>query len=214
MSEFVFPFEYLPISKALPIINRHTQSFEITRDLILQWWREGVINLYFVSDEIRASFGKLGIEADLGTTDKLTIHRYNTLEWQKVEGEIVPTFAFGDNGPLPDELTLHPEDEDEDEDEYGAPIFVSMPEQVIIKDDVQKIYALVQGVKIEQARATNVTAKQCRFIVESLRAHGLTDEDFKGSIPQLRQKIARLKIAETYGDDKTLTDWLVKAGVR
>ena len=35
MSEFVFPFEYLPISKALPIINRHTQSLEITRDLIL-----------------------------------------------------------------------------------------------------------------------------------------------------------------------------------
>lgn len=212
MSEFVFPFEYLSISKALPILNRHSQSFEITHDLILQWWRDGVINLYFVSDEIKASFGKLGIEADLGTTDILTIHRYNTMEWQKVEGEIVPTFAFGDNGPLPDELTLHPEAETEDEDD--TPIFVSMPEHVIIKGDAQKILALAQGVQTEQTRSTNVTAKQCRFIVELLRVHGLTDEDFKGSIPQLRQKIARLKIAETYGDDKTLTDWLVKAGVR
>ncbi|WP_447769426.1 hypothetical protein [Aeromonas veronii] len=61
-----------------------------------------------------------------------------------------------------------------------------------------------------------VTRKQCCFIVDLLRAHGLTDADFKGSIGELRQKIANKipAIGSLDVDDNTLTDWLRKAGVR
>lgn len=61
-----------------------------------------------------------------------------------------------------------------------------------------------------------VTRKQCCFIVDLLRAHGLTDTDFKGSIGELRQKIANKipSIGSLDVDDNTLIDWLRKAGVR
>lgn len=59
-----------------------------------------------------------------------------------------------------------------------------------------------------------ITSKQCRFIVALLRAHGMTDEDFQGSITKLQKKMALKAIEPIYGDDKTLTDWLVRAGVR
>lgn len=65
-------------------------------------------------------------------------------------------------------------------------------------------------------RQERVTTKQCSFIVDLLRSHGLTDTDFKGSIGELRLKIAS-KIPATSDpdvDDKTLSDWLKKAGVR
>lgn len=61
-----------------------------------------------------------------------------------------------------------------------------------------------------------VTRKQCRYIVDLLKARGITDDDFKGSIEVLRLKIAN-KIPEVGApcvDNKTLIDWLEKGGVR
>lgn len=61
-----------------------------------------------------------------------------------------------------------------------------------------------------------VTSKQCRFIVDLLKSHGLTDDDFKGSIGALRLKIANKapNIGDPSVDDNTLIDWLKKGGVR
>ncbi|WP_275379282.1 hypothetical protein [Xenorhabdus bovienii] len=66
------------------------------------------------------------------------------------------------------------------------------------------------------APKVHTTAKQCRFIVELLKSHGLDDNDFKGSIEELRRKIANKipNIGDPNVDDNTLVDWLKKAGVR
>lgn len=64
--------------------------------------------------------------------------------------------------------------------------------------------------------SARVTSKQCGFIVDLLRSHGLTDDDFQGSIGALRLKIANRapNIGDPELDDNTLSDWLRKAGVR
>lgn len=69
------------------------------------------------------------------------------------------------------------------------------------------------SVRNESVRVTN---KQCRFIVALLRTHGFTEDDFRGSIGALRRKIAYKipEIGDPSMDDKTLSDWLKKAGVR
>jgi len=61
-----------------------------------------------------------------------------------------------------------------------------------------------------------VTKKQCCFIVNLLKSHGLTDADFRGSITELRKKIASKAICidDQNLDDKTLIDWLEKGGAR
>ena len=68
----------------------------------------------------------------------------------------------------------------------------------------------------QAARRGRVTSKQCCFIVELLRSHGLTDDDFQGSIGALRLKIANRipGFGDPQVDDNTLIDWLKKAGVR
>lgn len=62
----------------------------------------------------------------------------------------------------------------------------------------------------------HTTAKQCKYIVELLKSYGLTDNDFKGSITELRGKIAyRIpNVGDPDVDDNTLIDWLRKAKVR
>lgn len=61
-----------------------------------------------------------------------------------------------------------------------------------------------------------VTANQSNAIVDLLRSHGLTDDDFTGSIAALKQKIARKGLSGTLAsvDKNTLDDWLRRAGVR
>ncbi|WP_157879435.1 hypothetical protein [Xenorhabdus poinarii] len=52
--------------------------------------------------------------------------------------------------------------------------------------------------------------------MELLKSHGLDDSDFKGSVEELRRKIAN-KVPKINGldiDNKTLIDWLKKAKVR
>lgn len=65
-------------------------------------------------------------------------------------------------------------------------------------------------------RPERVTTKQCSFIVDLLRSHGLTDIDFKGTIGALRLKLANKvpSIGDPDLDDNTLIKWLRKAGVR
>ena len=61
-----------------------------------------------------------------------------------------------------------------------------------------------------------VTANQSKAIVELLTAHGFTEEDYRGGIEALKQKIASKGLSGTLVnvDKNTLTDWLRKAGVR
>ncbi|WP_368206178.1 hypothetical protein [Aeromonas sp. s5] len=67
--------------------------------------------------------------------------------------------------------------------------------------------------KLESGR---VTSKQCRFIVDMLKSYGFGDEDFKGSISELRMKISNRipSVGDPDIDDKTIADWLKRAGVR
>ncbi|MGY0158275.1 hypothetical protein ACVQKW_12765 [Edwardsiella tarda] len=59
-----------------------------------------------------------------------------------------------------------------------------------------------------------VTVKQSTFTVALMKELGVTDEDLKGSITELRRKLARLApSAPTPSDDKTLIDWLRKGGI-
>lgn len=96
---------------------------------------------------------------------------------------------------------------------------------VLPRAETEKIYSLCNPTagagtdgKQSSARPTriNTTAKQCRFIVALLRSYDLNDDDFKGSISDLRIKITNRipSIGDPDVDDNTLTDWLQKAGVR
>lgn len=94
---------------------------------------------------------------------------------------------------------------------------------VLPRAEVEKIYSLFNPTagadgKQSSAKPTriNTTAKQCRFIVALLRSYDLNDDDFKGSISDLRIKITNRipSIGDPDVDDNTLTDWLQKAGVR
>jgi len=92
--------------------------------------------------------------------------------------------------------------------------------QVIEKQSLpprsDKVHSSNKNTDMTSSSRGRVTRKQCCFIVDLLRAHGLTDADFKGSIGELRLKITN-KIPATGTldvDDNTLTDWLRKAGVR
>lgn len=60
------------------------------------------------------------------------------------------------------------------------------------------------------------TANQCRAIVELLTTHGFTDEDYRGSIEALQQKISRKGLGGTLSsvDKNTLSNWLERAGSR
>ncbi|MEY0287857.1 hypothetical protein AB7303_01975 [Providencia rettgeri] len=63
----------------------------------------------------------------------------------------------------------------------------------------------------------NTTAKQSKFIVGLLRALKFTDNDFKGSLPELITKI-ETRAPEVAGivedEGKTLADWLKKADIK
>lgn len=61
-----------------------------------------------------------------------------------------------------------------------------------------------------------ITANQSRAIVELLIARGYTDDDFRGSIEALQQKLSREGLGGTLTaiDKNTLTAWLERAGVR
>lgn len=58
--------------------------------------------------------------------------------------------------------------------------------------------------------------KACTALVDALKSLGFTQKDFQGSISQLKSKLAAKNLSGTLTDidDKTLIDWLTKAGVR
>lgn len=83
--------------------------------------------------------------------------------------------------------------------------------------ELQKVWCFLTCQPYEKKPTPErVTAKQCRFIVALLRSYNLTDDDFKGSIGDLRIKISNRipSIGDPEIDDNTLTDWLKKGGVR
>lgn len=65
-------------------------------------------------------------------------------------------------------------------------------------------------------RKPRESAKPHRVIAEMLSAAGFTPEDFRGPIPALQAKLAHkgLSAELTRIDEKTLADWLRRAGVR
>ncbi|MBD2782663.1 hypothetical protein [Xenorhabdus szentirmaii] len=105
--------------------------------------------------------------------------------------------------------------------QYIDDILVQEHDLVLPKEDVIKAYKIFNALPLDTisekpAPKIHITAKQCKFIVALLKSHGLNDNDFKGSIEELRRKIA-YKIPEIDGldiDNKTLIDWLKKAEVR
>ncbi|MDW3571445.1 hypothetical protein N4235_11060 [Enterobacter asburiae] len=65
-----------------------------------------------------------------------------------------------------------------------------------------------------ERKPTKVTAKQSTFTVALMKKVGITDDDLKGSITELRRKLVRLiPEAPVPDDDKSLIDWLRKGGV-
>lgn len=70
--------------------------------------------------------------------------------------------------------------------------------------------------KATESRQILDTRNACLALVEVLKASGFTDEDFKGSIRKLQTKISSRCFGGmlTSVDEKTLADWLRKAGVR
>ena len=89
---------------------------------------------------------------------------------------------------------------------------------VLPADEMEKAYRLLSMTEDERKREPRVytTALQSRFIVGLLRALEFTDDDFKGSLSDLINKIEKRapEVTGIVGDpDKTLYDWLIKAGI-
>lgn len=98
------------------------------------------------------------------------------------------------------------------------PIILEEKNLYITKKQINKIYSsTVENASLNTSGGkskVNVTAKQSAFTVSLLRDLGLTDDDLKGSITSLRQKIARLSPGSLMPeDDKPIIDWLRKGGV-
>lgn len=74
----------------------------------------------------------------------------------------------------------------------------------------------MQQVRQQVNRRVRESIKPHRAIVEVLTATGFEPEDFRGSIPVLQAKLANKGFGGllTSIDDKTLIDWLRRAGVR
>ncbi|KLU14170.1 MULTISPECIES: hypothetical protein [Xenorhabdus] len=96
-------------------------------------------------------------------------------------------------------------------------IEIELTDLVITQEELIKAYNILNNSSVEKpAPRIKETAKQSRVIVDLLESHGLTGEDFKGSIGSLRQKIARIPKIKSFTnlDDKTISKWLKQANVR
>ena len=88
------------------------------------------------------------------------------------------------------------------------------PLPINIDNDEQA--ATIEMVAASEKPTPRTTVNQSNAIVELLIAHGFTDEDFRGSIGVLQQKLSRDGLGGTLTaiDKNTLTAWLERAGVR
>ncbi|WP_339389252.1 hypothetical protein [Xenorhabdus sp. PB61.4] len=93
---------------------------------------------------------------------------------------------------------------------------LELTDLVIPREELIKAYNILNNTSVEipARKITYETAKQSDFIVSLLRSHGLTDDDFKGSIGALRTKISKKSDIPPNLDNNSLKSWLVKANVR
>ncbi|MGJ0626478.1 hypothetical protein ACR72M_20035, partial [Xenorhabdus bovienii] len=93
---------------------------------------------------------------------------------------------------------------------------IELTDLVLPREELIKAYNILNSTSVENPapKRTHETAKQSDFIVSLLRSHGLTDEDFKGSIGALRTKISKKSDIPPNLDNNSLKSWLVKARVR
>ncbi|WP_304164436.1 hypothetical protein [Lonsdalea britannica] len=115
------------------------------------------------------------------------------------------------------------------EDEIGDYVFMAgiQPQKItlsinnlfITKSQMSSIYENLLNNSIKNAMGLNsrpikVTVKQSVFTVALLKELGIKDNELKGSITKLRQRISNLApSAPVPDDDKSLIDWLRKGGV-
>lgn len=102
--------------------------------------------------------------------------------------------------------------------EYVSSFDTELTDIVLPVEEMEKAYRLLSMTEDERKREPRVytTALQSRFIVGLLRALEFTDDDFKGSLSDLINKIEKRapEVTGIVGDpDKTLYDWLIKAGI-
>ncbi|MEQ5223673.1 hypothetical protein ABN242_16865 [Providencia alcalifaciens] len=103
--------------------------------------------------------------------------------------------------------------------EYVSSFDTQLTDIVLPVEEMEKAYRLLSMTEDERKKEPriNTTAKQSKFIVGLLRALKFTDNDFKGSLPELIKKI-ETRAPEVAGivedEGKTLADWLKKADVK
>lgn len=207
MNAFVFPFQWRELSRAVEWLNEREEiSHTVTSDDFLSWWQQGEIELCY--DWGNKSLVVPEFEAFAGFNEGYNWSFY-------VAGEVprISVKPYGSN----EEYNVVTAPHGTPDGPYELACDLTIGGLVIPRAEMEKAYRLlttVPGNAPAPASTEIVTSKHCRFIVSALRCLGLTDADFKGSIPKLRQKLAALRLEESYRDDKTLSDWLTKAGVR
>ncbi|MDE9447776.1 hypothetical protein KKJ04_20010 [Xenorhabdus bovienii] len=98
-------------------------------------------------------------------------------------------------------------------------VYITKKQLAIIYNSITKGISLSEAkiISDEKIAPTNesdrVTAKQSTVIVSAFKELGITENDMKGSINQLRQKIARKAPGILLPDDKTIIDWLRRGGI-
>ena len=103
--------------------------------------------------------------------------------------------------------------------EQEKPISLSLDNLYVTKTQIKNIISNLMipfddMINKDNSKKTNTTKKQSEFTVGILKEIGFTNSDLRGSISELRKKIARkLPTVSVPADDKSLIDWLRKGGI-
>lgn len=104
-------------------------------------------------------------------------------------------------------------------DIQSKPIKLTLNNLYITRSQILNIYEHLLGDSMQKAisashKPAKITVKQSTFAVALMKELGLTENDLKGSITDLRRKLVRVApSAPVPDDDKSLIDWLRKGGV-
>lgn len=238
MKPLIYPFENPSMTVGLAAINATEPAFIVEPRHLEAWFKEGAIGRYMLVDDIRELWNREGFGTlfDLfyGEAKHCTLIAScrTDMEWSKTERGEKPTYSvFGIDTAaslyqmLPDiEQGGRSSDPPRQNMDTPCPDYLEldfpMPEPVLPRYEAQKIYNMIHSVNAlevqEKAPKVRTTKLPLKALVEALTVVGLTDEDYKGEIPTLQQKLTRLGLGGTLTsiDKNTLDDWLKKGGVR